>query len=389
MSMLTIYDESGAPQQAHLQPEAIAGALAPLNIDFQRYPTVALPQEADSAAVLHAYAEVIAELQHRAGYQAVDVVRMLPTHPDVAPLRAKFLSEHTHADDEVRLFVEGGGLFCLHIGDKVYALTCTAGDYIRVPAGAAHWFDMGAHPQFTAVRLFMSPEGWAPEFTGSPISSHFPEYAAVRARVIDIEGTVGSIAFVKNVLFPYARAQLRDYVQAHTAELEPLLQEVPGENLDAKIACLLQWSDDDVKAPPLKALQGMIWRAGYETGAFHGHVYDDAVTDLRAQHAAGVPVYVYSSGSIEAQQLLFRHSVAGDLTPLLSGHFDTRIGDKKHPDSYRSIAEAIKVPAAEILFFSDHPDELRAARTAGWQTVGVRREDCAFDLSEFPTIRRF
>lgn len=177
----------------------------------------------------------------------------------------------------------------------------------------------------------------------------------MRAILTDIEGTTSSIAFVAETLFPFARARLR----AHLADHPNDAQGVAPETFEA-------WIDADVKEPRLKALQGRIWRAGYESGALVGHVYPDAVAALRRWHAAGLRLFVYSSGSVEAQQLLFGHSVAGDLRPLFDGWFDLSVGGKRAPDSYRTIAARIGLPAPDILFLSDHPEEIAAARAAGF-----------------------
>lgn len=191
-----------------------------------------------------------------------------------------------------------------------------------------------------------------------------------RAIVTDIEGTTGSIAFVAEVLFPYARERLRDFVAAHPQETAPILADVGG---DDPVATLLAWIDEDRKATPLKTLQGMIWAEGYRDGVLVGHVYPDAAEALRRWHGEGLTLYVYSSGSIAAQKLIFGHSVAGDLTPLFSGYFDTTSGPKQDAASYARIAEAIGAPAEAILFLSDHPAEIAAARDAGMATQLVSR----------------
>lgn len=197
----------------------------------------------------------------------------------------------------------------------------------------------------------------------------------------DIEGTTSSIHFVHEVLFPYARAHLADFVaeRGRTPEVRRLLEEVgreAGRSLsDAQaVAQLVAWIDEDRKVTPLKALQGMIWERGFRQGHFRAHVYEDAVRNLRAWHARGIPVYVYSSGSVQAQVLFFEHTEWGDLRPLFSGHFDTTSGGKKEPGSYRRIATAIGVRPAEVLFLSDVVEELDAARTAGMDTVWLVRE---------------
>lgn len=205
---------------------------------------------------------------------------------------------------------------------------------------------------------------------------------SVSAIVTDIEGTTSSIAFVHEVLFPYAAAELPGYVRAHAGEdeIRALLDETrrdagePAADTERVIAILLQWIAEDRKATPLKALQGHIWRQGYEQGAFTGHIYADAVENLKRWHKAGVALYIYSSGSVAAQQLMFGNSDAGDLLPLFSGHFDTRIGHKRESASYRAIVEAVGLPADEILFLSDVVEELDAAREAGMQTLQLVRE---------------
>lgn len=160
----------------------IAEALAEIGVRFERWPTRELAADATNDDVLAAYAPEIEQLKAERGYRAVDVVRMVPDHPDRATMRTKFLDEHRHAEDEVRFFVEGEGLFTLHSDDgKVTAVLCTQGDLISVPAGTRHWFDMGPAPRFTAVRLFTNPEGWVAHFTGDDIASRFPRHEVVNA----------------------------------------------------------------------------------------------------------------------------------------------------------------------------------------------------------------
>ncbi len=217
----------------------------------------------------------------------------------------------------------------------------------------------------------------------------------IRAIVTDIEGTTSSLAFVKDVLFPHARAALPGFVAAHGQEPEvrALLDEVrelSGAEDDAGVVRVLQrWIDEDRKITPLKALQGMIWEAGYRRGDFTGHVYPDAVEALRRWADQGIRLYVYSSGSVPAQQLLFGHSDAGDLRPLFSGWFDTRIGGKREPDAYRRIVEAIGLPADEILFLSDVGEELDAARAAGMRTLQLVRESAVTPTPAHPRVSRF
>ncbi|MGV8959037.1 MAG: acireductone synthase [Stenotrophomonas sp.] len=203
------------------------------------------------------------------------------------------------------------------------------------------------------------------------------------ARVIltDIEGTTSSISFVKNVLFPYARAALPGFVRTHGQEpqvrrwLDAVATEIAASACDdAVIVETLQgWIDQDRKHTALKALQGMIWEAGYRNGDYTAHLYPEVAAALRGWHASGLPLYVYSSGSVAAQKLFFAYSDAGDLTGLFSGYFDTEVGGKREAASYTRIAAAIKMAPRDILFLSDVVEELDAARDAGLRTVLLDR----------------
>lgn len=211
-----------------------------------------------------------------------------------------------------------------------------------------------------------------------------------RAIVTDIEGTTSSIAFVHEVLFPYSRARLATFVAEHPDEVAPILAAVRLEgdradlDTDGCVALLLEWHDADSKVGPLKELQGLIWAKGYASGALKGHIYDDAAAALRRWHAAGIALYVYSSGSVAAQKLLFGHTAQGDLTGLFSGYFDTAVGGKREAASYRAIAEAIGVSAGEILFLSDVAEELVAAQGAGFSVLLVARDGAV--ENPFPTV---
>ncbi|NNM75484.1 acireductone synthase [Sphingomonas sp. ID1715] len=184
----------------------------------------------------------------------------------------------------------------------------------------------------------------------------------IRAILTDIEGTTSSIAFVTETLFPYARARLRTYLAAH-----------PEEACGLSAETLEQWIDEDRKEPLLKDIQGRIWREGYERGELKGHVYPDAVLALNRWHEAGLRLFVYSSGSVAAQRLIFGHSEAGDLTSLFEGYFDLALGSKLESASYRRIAEAIGEEPAAILFLSDNVQEIEAAKDAGLQTQLIDR----------------
>ena len=207
---------------------------------------------------------------------------------------------------------------------------------------------------------------------------------APRIILTDIEGTTSSISFVKNVLFPYARAALPGFVADRGQEpavrqwLDAVATEIAASACDdALIAETLQgWIDADRKDTALKALQGMIWETGYRNGDYTAHLYPEVAEALRHWHAAGLPLYVYSSGSVPAQKLFFGYSDAGDLNALFSGNFDTEVGGKREADSYRRITAAIGAQPADIVFLSDVVEELDAAREAGLQTVLLdRRED--------------
>jgi enolase-phosphatase E1 len=206
---------------------------------------------------------------------------------------------------------------------------------------------------------------------------------AAQAILTDIEGTTSSISFVKDVLFPYARRALPDFVRAHGQEpqvrrwLDAVATECGGICSDAVIVETLQgWIDQDRKHTALKALQGMIWETGYREGAYRAHFYPEVADVLRGWHAAGLPLYVYSSGSVPAQKQFFGYSEAGDLLDLVSGWFDTEVGGKREVASYRAIVAALGVPAERIVFLSDVVEELDAAREAGLQTRLLdRRED--------------
>ena len=199
----------------------------------------------------------------------------------------------------------------------------------------------------------------------------------------DIEGTTSSISFVKDVLFPYARAKLPAFVREHGRDpevrrwLDAVAVEISASACqDAVIVETLQgWIDEDRKHTALKALQGMVWQAGYREGDFTAPLYPDVAPALRAWHAAGHLLAVYSSGSVPAQRLLFAHTDAGDLSPLFSGFFDTEVGGKREAASYRAIAAKLARQPGDILFLSDVVAELDAAREAGLRTVLLDRRD--------------
>jgi enolase-phosphatase E1 len=218
----------------------------------------------------------------------------------------------------------------------------------------------------------------------------------IRAIVTDIEGTTSDIRFVHQVLFPYARERLAPFIRQHQAEAEvaaplaALRHEIdqPQADIEQLIAALYRFMDEDRKSTALKALQGIIWRSGYHNGDFRGHLYPEVAGQLSAWQQQGLKLYVYSSGSVEAQKLLFGNSDAGDLQPLFSGYFDTHVGAKRETASYRNIANEIGIATDELLFLSDIHQELDAARAAGWHTCQLIRDD-ADAQSQHPQVNRF
>jgi enolase-phosphatase E1 len=195
--------------------------------------------------------------------------------------------------------------------------------------------------------------------------------------VTDIEGTTTRIAFVHNVLFPYARENLAEFLAAHETD-QAVTEALAEVNRLAPATPALQtlraWMDDDAKVTPLKTLQGLIWAEGYASGSLRSEVYPDVVPALRAWRAAGMRLYVYSSGSEAAQKQLFTNLPEGDVTALFSGFFDTTVGGKREVGSYRTIATAIGLPASELLFLSDVGAELDAAWNSGWRTCQLVRD---------------
>jgi len=208
----------------------------------------------------------------------------------------------------------------------------------------------------------------------------------IRALVTDIEGTTSCAGVLKDLLAPYARAHLRPYVAAHRGEREvedalaaaralgELSDALPDADEAETVALLERWIDEDVKAPPLKTLQGLVWERGYRDGTLRAHLYPDVVPTLRALRARGLALYVYSSGSVRAQQLFFEHSIEGDVRALFDGYFDTSTGPKHDARSYTAIARALGVRPESVLFLSDAQAELDAAREAGLAVLGVTRE---------------
>lgn len=218
----------------------------------------------------------------------------------------------------------------------------------------------------------------------------------IKAILTDIEGTTSSIDFVHESLFPYARQHMRQFLRDNAGDEKVQLElheveKIEGEDLSLDDAAdvLERWIAEDRKYTPLKALQGMIWAQGYAAGELKGHVYPDTPDYLRRWHQAGLSLFVYSSGSVEAQQLIFGHSQAGDLRPLFSGYFDTRVGAKREVDAYRRIAERLELAPDSILFLSDIGAELDAAQAAGFRTCQLLRDDKAVPAEGHRQARDF
>lgn len=184
MSRLTKYDDQNIQENISFNDfDAIAAELETIGVQFEHWQTeVEFSENADADAVIAAYQGAIEQLKSQYQFQSVDVIVVKPDHPDKASLRKKFLDEHTHDDFEIRFFVEGSGLFYLHVENKVYAVLCEQGDLISVPAKTTHWFDMGEDPDFKCIRFFTTDEGWLAHFTGSDIARKFPTFGQYQAK---------------------------------------------------------------------------------------------------------------------------------------------------------------------------------------------------------------
>ncbi len=219
----------------------------------------------------------------------------------------------------------------------------------------------------------------------------------IKAIVTDIEGTTTSISFVADVLFPYARSRMAEFIAQYqqqpavAKEIAAVRAEIgnPNASLQEVADTLVSWIDQDLKITPLKTLQGLIWQTGYESGELKGHLYPEVAACLTHWKNQGIHLNVYSSGSEAAQQLLFRFSEAGDLSGLFDNFFDTRIGAKRDKASYHSIQQQLGFDADEILFLSDIVEELDAAEAAGLNTLALNRDHKAHNLGEHTQISSF
>lgn len=400
MSSIKVFGENEPERilEESIDHDRIAQLLSEVGVRFERWEANGeIRVNSCEEEIIAVYQDSVDRLIAEYGFQTVDVIHMQPGHPQKTAFRAKFLQEHTHSEDEVRFFVEGSGLFSMHIEDRIFSVLCEKGDLISVPAGVRHWFDMGTQPEFTAIRFFNNPEGWVANFTGSSIANAFPRMAFdPKIILVDIEGTIASISFVKDVLFPYARKNIPSFVASNrnNPAVQAILADVGAGNEAGAIAQLLTWIDQDEKKTPLKELQGMVWEDGYRNGHFSAHLYEDAHLRLKQWHDEGKALHVYSSGSVKAQELMFEHTVFGDIRSLFSGFYDTRIGQKKEAASYVKIAAQIGCEPGEILFLSDVVAELDAAREAGMSTALLARDadpglvdhDCFTSLTAIPTV---
>ncbi len=219
----------------------------------------------------------------------------------------------------------------------------------------------------------------------------------INAIVTDIEGTTSSIHFVHEVLFPYSKKHLKNFLQQHQNEpnIAAILKDVretiqnPSADLNTIENTLMNWINEDKKITSLKTLQGFIWQQGFEKGELKAHLYPDADEYLNKWYLQNINLYVYSSGSIFAQKLFFGHSEFGDLTSIFKGYFDTTIGAKREQNSYQAIADTIGVTPETILFLSDIKEELDAAKQIGMRTYWLIREGNVPTTSEHPIARNF
>jgi enolase-phosphatase E1 len=213
----------------------------------------------------------------------------------------------------------------------------------------------------------------------------------VKAVLTDIEGTTTPISFVKDVLFPYSYEKMEEFIlkNKENPQILSILEEVKkieGKDLSLEevINTLKKWIEEDRKITPLKEIQGLIWEEGYKSGKLKGFVYPDAYQKLKEWFEKDIKLYVYSSGSVKAQKLLFSNTNFGDLNYLFSGYFDTNIGNKKEKDSYVKIANHIGLEPREVLFLSDNPEEIAAAASAGMNVVRLVRPSDAEYIKDFP-----
>ena len=199
--------------------------------------------------------------------------------------------------------------------------------------------------------------------------------------LVDIEGTISPISFVKEVMFPYSKKKLEEFLKNNfeKPEIKEIISEIEkivGKklSLDEVIEILKKWIDEDKKITPLKEIEGYIWEEGFKTGELKAPLFEDAYNKLKEWKDKGYKIYIYSSGSVKAQKLFFSHSIYGNILNLFNGHFDTKIGNKKEKNSYLRIAQEIGAKPEDIIFLSDSLEEIKAAKEAGLQVIKVSRD---------------
>jgi enolase-phosphatase E1 len=196
---------------------------------------------------------------------------------------------------------------------------------------------------------------------------------SIRYILCDVEGTTTDIRFVHQKLFPYASEHLESFYKENPFELQKSAKEF-GVEVTSVLSHARNLISNDIKDSELKRVQGLIWKTGYEKGTLQGHVYDDVLPAFRRWKEQGIRLGIYSSGSVQAQKLIYRYSVAGDLTVFLDEHFDLGVGYKYETQSYTKIVETLHLPALHILFLSDIEKELDCARSAGMKTIRIFRD---------------
>ncbi len=443
-----------AEDRALNAPGEIREFLRPFGIDYDCWPVAGrVDRDASAAEILQAYAPEVETLKARGGYITADVVDVTPEIPHLQAMLDKFNKEHRHAEDEVRFVVKGRGIFYIHPEDAtgpLFSIQVEEGDLINVPAGTKHWFDLCADRTIRAIRLFREKAGWTPLYTGDGIASQYeplcfgprylpgggpavenfdqpalfrelqalggagktaspaPPEVTIRFGgalvLLDIEGTVSPLAYVHDVLFPYARAHLAAFLErrgtepAVLAAVQTMFTEAWSDTAATHeprtvsdiVALVNELMDRDAKQTGLKQLQGLIWEEGFASGALKSVVFPDVPPALAAWVAQGRKVRIFSSGSVHAQRLFFRHTDAGDLSRYLSGHADTTTGPKRVAASYAAIAAAAGVATSEILYLSDVTAELDAARAAGCATALLVRPGNAPNPDHtHPVLRSF
>jgi len=216
--------------------------------------------------------------------------------------------------------------------------------------------------------------------------------------LLDIEGTIAPISYVKKVLFPYSKEKLESYLKENIdkPEIKEIIEEVKkivGKDLTLEevINILKRWIDEDQKITPLKDLQGYIWKEGFENGELKAPIYEDAMNKIKEWKDKGYKIYIYSSGSVNAQKLFFSHTNYGNILNYFDGHFDTKIGNKKEKTSYLKIAETLGVSPKDIIFLSDDEKEIESAIKTGINAIKVSREGDKPFISNYPykQIRSF